>query len=106
MLNTAFECFDWDEANVSKCEAHGVSIAQIESALAANALVILPDTKHSTTEDRYIAAGRTAAGDYLFIAFTFRRINGRRALRPITARYMHRKEARQYEQARTQIKKR
>jgi len=97
MLNPSFECFDWDQGNLVKCAAHGVTIDEIESAFVSNAMVILPDATHSEAEDRYIAAGRSMSRRHLFVVFTFRTVNGRRALRPITARYMHRKEAERYE---------
>ncbi len=106
MLKAVFECFDWDQWNQAKCQAHGVTIDEIERALASNALLILPDAKHSRDEDRHIAVGRNDDGRHLLVVFTLRTVDGRRALRPISARYMHQKEAKRYEQARAQIKKR
>jgi uncharacterized protein len=44
-----------------------------------------------------IAVGRTSAGRQLFVAFTLRTKNGRRLIRPVTARYMHAKEIAAYE---------
>ena len=98
----SFDRFDWDAGNRKKCQAHGVSLDEIETALMSGAMMLVPDSRHSQQEDRFIAAGRSANGRYLFIAFTFRLTGKQRALRPITARYMHRKEAERYEQARTQ----
>jgi len=106
MLKSSFERFDWDRGNLGKCTAHGVTIFEIEGALAAGAMVMIPDASHSEDEDRYICAGRNASDRPLFVVVTFRTINGRRALRPITARYMHRKEAEKYEQARSQADRR
>jgi len=97
MMEALFQGFDWDEANTDKCQSHGVSIREIESALVSEALVIMPDLKHSKDEDRYFAVCRTAPGHNLFVVFTFRMIAGRKLLRPITARYMHRKEIKRYE---------
>jgi len=34
MLNASFECFDWDEGNLAKCAAHGVTIPEIEKRLS------------------------------------------------------------------------
>jgi uncharacterized DUF497 family protein len=101
MLTTRFEGFDWNAANRGKCQAHGVSIAEIESALLLDDMLVIHDAKHSQDEQRYIAAGPTHSGRYLFVAYTLRTIGGRTALRPITARYMHKDEAERYEKART-----
>ncbi len=61
---------------------------------------IYPDERHSTAESRYLAIGRNRAGKYVFVAFTFRTRGGERLVRPISARYMHDKEVRHYEQQR------
>jgi uncharacterized DUF497 family protein len=88
---------DWDDGNRSKCEKHGVSIAEIESLFEGSPRYA-PDRAHSTTENRFIAVGRTAEGRALFVAFTFRERNGRLLVRPVSARYMHAKEADRYGQ--------
>ncbi|MBT8440893.1 MAG: BrnT family toxin [Gammaproteobacteria bacterium] len=104
MLDLSFECFDWDAANIANCRRHGVALAEIEHALTHDAVVLVPDIKHSRDEERFIAVGKNANGRFLYVALTFRRIHGKRAVRPISARYMHRKEAERYEQARTKIR--
>jgi uncharacterized protein len=58
---------------------------------------VAPDPKHSAEEDRLIAVGRTSAGRPLFVAFTLRTKAGRHLIRPVTARYMHAREAAAYE---------
>jgi uncharacterized protein len=58
---------------------------------------VAPDLKHAHLEDRLIAAGRTAKGRPLFVAFTIRERFGRRMIRPVSARYMHAKEIKTYE---------
>ncbi len=78
-------------------------IREIENALASETLVVIPDTKHSKDEGRYFAVCQTAQGRNLFVGFTFRMIAGRKLLRPVTARYMHRKEVKRYEQTQTKI---
>lgn len=88
--------FDWDEGNRGKCEKHGVSVAEVES-LFSGTLTILPDETHSRTEERLRAIGRSKAGRYVFLVFTIRERNGKRLIRPISARYMHAKEVRHYE---------
>ena len=90
--------FDWDDGNRTKCQRHGVSIAEIE-ALFVHGPGIAPDPKHSADEDRLIAIGKTNTGRPLFVAFTLRTKNGRRLIRPVTARYMHARELAAYEKA-------
>ena len=102
-MDTSFEGFDWDEGNAEKCRAHGVSIGEIENALISKALVIVRDAKHSKDEVRYIAVCRTVNGRDLFVGLTFRIVTGRKLLRPITARYMHRKEVERYGKAHTTV---
>ena len=92
----AFAGFDWDDANRSKCQKHGVPIAEIESVFQGR-FRVAPDTKHSATEDRFIAIGRTGTGRPLFVAFTIRVKGRQRFIRPISARYMHAKEIESYE---------
>jgi uncharacterized DUF497 family protein len=91
--------FDWDEGNRTKCQKHGLSIAQIESFFA-NSPRIAPDAKHSADEDRLIAVGRIA-GRPVFVAFTIRVKDTRRFIRPVTARFMHAKEVAAYEEEST-----
>ena len=102
-MDALFEGFDWDAANIDKCRSHGVSIREIETALISKTLVVIPDTKHSKDEGRYFAVCRTVQGRDLFVGFTFRIIAGRKFVRPVTARYMHRKEVERYEQTQTEI---
>jgi uncharacterized DUF497 family protein len=52
--------FDWDEGNRSKCQKHGLSIAEIEAFFMRGPRVA-PDPKHSADEVRFIAVGRTSA---------------------------------------------
>jgi uncharacterized protein len=52
---------------------------------------------HSAAEDRLIAVGRTQQGRPVFVAFTLRTQQGRRVIRPVSARYMHAKEVANYE---------
>jgi uncharacterized DUF497 family protein len=91
-----FSGFDWDRGNLAKFRKHGVSIAEIEE-LFESGPTVAPDLRHSTVEDRYIAVGRNREGRPLFVAFTLRRRGGRMFLRPLSARYMHKKEIAAYE---------
>ena len=89
--------FDWDKGNRQKCRKHGVSVAEIEHVLR-EAPAIAPDPGHSHGEDRFIAVGRNAEGRPLFLAFTVRTRKTRHYIRPISARYMHEKEVKRYEE--------
>ena len=89
--------FDWDKGNREKCRKHGVSVAEIEFVLR-KAPAIAPDPGHSHGEDRFIAVGRNAEGRLLFVAFTLRIRKTRHTIRPISARYMHEKEVKRYEE--------
>lgn len=88
--------FDWDRGNQAKCEKRGLPIATIES-LFTHALAILPDAAHSQRERRLRAIGRTDKGRGVFIIFTLRRKDDEVLIRPIGARYMHKKEIEAYE---------
>lgn len=59
--------------------------------------MILPDEGHSLTETRFRAVGKTAAGRHIFLVFAIRDKKGKRYIRPISVRYMHRKEVQHYE---------
>jgi uncharacterized DUF497 family protein len=88
--------FDWDAGNREKCQKHGVSVAEIEFVLT-NEPRVAPDPAHSNEEERFIGIGRTAEGKAIFIAFAFRLRGDERLIRPISARYMHKKEIQAYE---------
>src|SRR5713101_6519341 len=95
-MNAIASGFDWDDGNRAKCERHGVSLAEVE-ALFDRPLLIIPDEAHSGDERRLRAIGKTARGRSVFLVFTIRERGGKRLIRPITARYMHRKEVISYE---------
>lgn len=85
--------FEWDRGNRQKCRTHGVSIRDVESMFDdGRSVLILPDVAHSQTERRLIAIGQTHTGRHAFVAFTMRMTDGKTYIRPISARYMHRKE--------------
>jgi uncharacterized DUF497 family protein len=60
-------------------------------------VLIVPDEAPSESEERLRAIGRTAKGRSIFLVLTIRERDGKRLIRPITARYMHRKEVAGYE---------
>jgi uncharacterized DUF497 family protein len=95
-MSVAADGFDWDADNRDKCQKHGVSIAEIEEFLLEDPR-IAPDLGHSGSEQRLVAVGRTRAGRAIFVVFTIRTRDGKSFIRPLSARYMHRKEIEGYE---------
>ena len=87
--------FEWDEGNWPKCGRHGVSRAEIESVIAAARFVV---DDPSPNEKRYRTAGRAPTDRHVFVVFTYRERGGSAYVRPISARYMHRKEIESYEE--------
>ncbi len=94
--------FDWDEGNRAKCQRHGVTISEIEALLSGTPR-IAPDYKHSRGEKRYLAVGRNMHGRAMFVVFTMRERGSQVLVRPISARYMHRKEIEGYEKESSEI---
>ncbi|HKX11061.1 MAG TPA: BrnT family toxin [Stellaceae bacterium] len=95
-MNERIAGFEWDEANREKCRKHGVSPAEIESTFH-RPIAVFPDPAHSRSETRFKAIGKTDKGRSILIVFTLRRREGETVIRPISARYMHRKEVKYYE---------
>jgi uncharacterized protein len=96
-MDVGFAGFDWDAGNRAKCRKHGVSVAEVEG-LFSRPLLIIPDASHSQGEERLRAIGKTASGRSVFLVFTIRVRGGKRVIRPVSARYMHREEVRHYEE--------
>lgn len=94
----AIEGFDWDASNDRKsADKHRVSQAEIEQVFFNVPLVLAPNVQHSQSEPRFHALGKTTAGRLLHLTFTLR-LEGKK-IRPISARDMHRKERRVYEES-------
>ena len=89
--------FDWDKGNARKNDKHGVSMAEAEQVFFNRPLLLLPDPRHSQSESRFYALGKSDNGRALHITFTLR--GGGKLIRVISARDMHRKERTIYEQA-------
>jgi uncharacterized DUF497 family protein len=90
--------FEWDDGNGRKsADKHDVSQTEAESVFFNDPLIVVEDTRHSEAERRFNALGKTAEDRLLHITFTLRR-NGT-MVRVISARDMHRRERKAYEQA-------
>ena len=87
------EGFDWDDGNSHKnWHRHEVTDGECEDVFFNLPLLIAADKKHSASERRWFALGRTDADRRLFIAFTIRN----KLIRVISARDMTKREERVY----------
>ena len=93
-----FDGFDWDEGNRDKCRKHVLSIEEIEDLLLTSEIDLYRDDAHSGQEERIKAIGVVANRRHCLIVFTRRERRGKSLIRPISARYMHRKEVESYEE--------
>jgi uncharacterized DUF497 family protein len=89
--------FDWDDGNSRKsADKHDVSQAEAESIFFNDPLIVVEDARHSETEQRLHALGKTTQNRLLHVTFTLRQKGT--LIRVISARDMHRKERKVYEQ--------
>jgi uncharacterized DUF497 family protein len=88
-----FEGFDWDAGNRDKNRKHGVESWECEQLFFNKPILVMDDPKHSESEDRFSAFGRTDGGRKLVVVFTKRGKN----MRVISARDMNRRERKFYE---------
>ena len=87
--------FDWDEGNTDKnLTTHNVENWECEQVFFNQPLLVLDDLRHSTTEKRWAAFGKTDAGRLLIVVFAKRQD----LIRVISARDMNRKERGFYEE--------
>jgi hypothetical protein len=92
------EGFDWDGGNCRKsADKHDVSQAEAESIFFNDPLIVAEDAKHGERQPRFHVLGKTAQNRLLHVTFTLR--HNATLIRVISARDMHRKERRAYEQA-------
>ena len=66
----------------------------------------MPDPAHSRAETRFKAIGRNETGRYVFMVLTLREQDAALLIRPISARYMHQKEIKHYEEEIAKVEKR
>ena len=91
--------FMWDKGNIEKnFKSHKVSNKEAEEVFENSPHFLLDDKKHSTeTEKRYMLWGETDYNRKLTVIFTIRE----NKVRVISARDMHTKERRRYEELKT-----
>ena len=92
-----FDGFNWDAGNANKCPEHGLTQVVIEYFFQQGTLYVAPDIKHSICEERFLAIGKGLKKKMIIVAFTFRNQSGKKLLRPISARFMNKKEVQKYE---------
>ena len=92
-----FEGFNWDTGNIDKCQKHGLTQEEIEYFFQQKKIYVAPDIKHSTIEERFLAIGKGSENKLIVVAFTFRNQSGKKLIRPISARFMNKKEVQKYE---------
>ncbi len=95
--------FEWDAGNEEKCQKHGLSLDEIEDFFKQGNLYIAPDIKHSQDEQRFLAAGKSLKGKHMFVVFTLRKKESAYFIPPISARYMHEREAKKYDKESSRI---
>jgi len=67
------EGFDWDHGNILKnWIKHGVTAGECEEIFFNESLLTVDDNKHSQTEKRYLALGKTNEERALTVIFTIR----------------------------------
>ena len=88
--------FDWDDGNSRKNDRHGVSMAEAEQVFFNEPLLLLAPA-HAAPARRWHALGRT--NDHRLLKTTFMLREERRRLRIVSARPMHHRERKIYDQA-------
>lgn len=87
--------FVWDKGNIDKnYKKHKVANKEAEEVFENKPVFIFEDEKHSISEKRYMIWGKTDKERTLTIFFTIRNDQ----VRIISARDMHKKERRNYEE--------
>lgn len=83
--------FKWDAGNIDKnLIKHNVTDKEAEEVFSSKPLKLFRDIKHSQSENRFVALGRTIKGRNLYAVFTIRDSK----IRVISARNQSRRERR------------
>lgn len=87
--------FEWDQGNVNKnLIKHNVENWECEQVFFNRPLFVIDDPKHSISEKRWAAFGKTDANRFLIVVFTKRGD----LIRVISARDMNKKEREFYDE--------
>ena len=88
-----FSGFQWDRGNIDKnLIKHSVENWECEQVFFNRPLLVLDDTRHSVSEKRWAAFGKTDADRFLVVMFTKRG----NLIRIISARDMNKRERKFY----------
>lgn len=99
MFITGSQNFNWDKGNANKNKKHGIKKSEIEKFFRSR-VYVSDDLKHSNAEERFIAIGKGSNEKHMIVVFTLRK----GAIRPISARYMNKREIEKYEKEITKVK--
>jgi uncharacterized DUF497 family protein len=83
-----FDGFDWDDGNWPKCGKHGLEMVEIEAAFYATSAQVIAAPGEARAEQRWVLIAYSQ-GRWVNVVFTLRGSN----VRPISARFMHRRDA-------------
>jgi uncharacterized protein len=86
-------------------EVSDLSARDIES-IFQGPVSVFPDPEHSGEEERFIGIGKTEKHRNIFVVFKLRRKDDVVLIRPISARFMHKKEIDYYEKETSKNEKR
>lgn len=87
--------FEWDKGNIDKSlTKHDVTNREAEEVCTNRPIFLFEDEKHSAVEKKFMAWGTTNQGRKLAVIFTIRKDK----VRIISARNMHKKERKAYEE--------
>ena len=90
-----FTGFQWDRGNTDKnLVKHDVQNWECEQVFFNKPLLVLDDSRHSVSEKRLAAFGKTDAGRFLVVIFT----NRNNLIRIISARNMNKREREFYDE--------
>ena len=81
----------------SSAKSMAFSLTEIERFFQQE-FYLAPDRKHSHAEERFLGVGRSSKGRPMLVVFTLRERDDLTLIRPISARYMHAREAKRYDQ--------
>jgi len=96
--------FEWDTGNKDKnVHKHKVQNSESEEVFVNNPILLI-DTTHSQTENRYIAFGVTDKKRQLVIAFTLRG-EKEEIIRVISSRNQDKKEKELYQKLKSEVRK-
>ena len=95
MLELDGQLFDWDiDKNLYNIEKHGVSFKEAATVFSDNAAVILDDTEHSQSEERFKIVGISGNLRLLIVCHCYKDDDA--VIRIISARKATKREQSQY----------